>query len=256
VWNARRGNKKARREEPPGATEFAVSRLRFQPDERQRLVLESNSPRGILNCSRQWGKSTVAMVKAIHKAATQPGSLVLIATPSSRQSGELIHKAAKLMRRAQLPTRGDGYNEMSLQFANGSRIIGLPDVEETVRGFSEVALMVIDEASRVSESMYEALRPMLAVGGGHLWLMSTPWIKRGFFYETWEHGNSDWFKVKSPVTECARIKPEFLAEEQQELGEDKYRREYLCEFLDDTGAVFDRQLLENAIDKEVREMEF
>ena len=51
-------------------------------------------------------------------------------------------------------------------------------------------MLVIDEASRVSDEMYEALRPMLAVGDGDLWMLSTPRGKSGFFYETWEHGGS------------------------------------------------------------------
>ena len=85
--------------------------------------------------------------------------------------------------------RGDGDNEISLLFPNGSRIVGLPGTESTVRGFSAVSLMLIDEAARVSES-YMAVRPMLAVGDGDLWLMSTPFGKRGFFWEAWEKGGT------------------------------------------------------------------
>ncbi len=40
--------------------EFARKRLLLEPDERQIEVLRSNANRGILNCSRQWGKSTTA----------------------------------------------------------------------------------------------------------------------------------------------------------------------------------------------------
>ena len=108
----------------------------------------------------------------------------------------------------------------------------------------------------MDESVYQALRPMLAVGNGDLWLMSTPDAKRGFFYEIWEHGGSDWFKVKGPATSCPRISPAFLAEEQLEYDEEIYRREYLCEFTDDGSAVFDRKLLEEAVDHDVKQMEF
>jgi RNase P/RNase MRP subunit POP5 len=83
----------------------------FQPDEKQLAVLESKSSRGILNCSRQWGKSTVAAVKALHRAYSVPESLVLVASPSGRQSGEFIEKTTKIMRRAGLPIRGDGFND-------------------------------------------------------------------------------------------------------------------------------------------------
>jgi hypothetical protein len=234
--------------------EFARNRLQFEADEGQRAVLESETARGILNCTRQWGKSTLAAVKAIHRAYSVPGSLVLVASPSSRQSGEFLHKASALMGIAGIRARGDGYNEMSLRFPNGSRIVGLPGVEGTVRGFSAVSLMVIDEASRVEDRMYQALRPMLAVGRGDLWLMSTPDQKRGFFYEVWEHGGDNWLRVKAPATECARISKEFLMEELAEQGEDGFRREYLCEFLDSGTAVFDRDLLEKAMDEDVKQL--
>jgi hypothetical protein len=49
--------------------------------------------------------------------------------------------------------RGDGDNQTSLLFPNGSRIVGLPGMEATVRGFSAVSLLLIDEASRVEDSM-------------------------------------------------------------------------------------------------------
>jgi hypothetical protein len=49
-----------------------------------------------------------------------------------------------------------------------------------VRKFSAASLMLIDEAARVSDEMYKAVRPMLAVGDGNLWLMSTPFGKGSF----------------------------------------------------------------------------
>jgi hypothetical protein len=235
--------------------EFARRRLEFEPDELQAGVFDCERARVVLNCTRQWGKSTVTAVKAIHRAYTEADALVLVASPSKRQSGEFVRKAAVLMRRAGMRVRGDGYNELSLQFDNGSRIVGLPGVEGTVRGFSAVSLLLIDEASRVEDAMYQALRPMLARGKGDLWLMSTPNAKRGFFYETWEHGGPEWMRVKAPATACARISKKFLEEEMAEHGEDVFRREYMCEFLDSGAEVFDRDLLARAMDDGVKQIE-
>ena len=91
------------------------------------------------------------------------------------------------------PLRGDGDNKISLPFPNGWRIVGLPGMDGTVRGFSAVSLMLIDDASRVEDSMYKALRPMLAVSDGDLWLMTTPCGQQGFFYEAWEMGAGSGF---------------------------------------------------------------
>jgi hypothetical protein len=155
-------------------SEFARHKLAFEPDARQAAVLDSAAKRGILNCTRQWGKSTVLAVKAVHRAWTVAGSLTLVASPSERQSGEFLRKAAEFLGRLGVKRRGDGDNSSSLALPNGSRIVGLPGIESTVRGFSAVSLLLIDEASRVSDATYKSLRPMLAVGNGDLWLMSTP----------------------------------------------------------------------------------
>ena len=260
----------------PGAVEFAIQQLGFEPDEKQAAVLASNSKRGILLCSRQWGKSTVSAVKAVHRAATVAGSLVLVASPTERQSGEWVRKAEEFVRRLGWKPKGDGANAQSIVFANGSRIGGLPGNEATVRGFSAVSLLLIDEAARVPDDLYRALRPMLAVApsstahnggpsghlcapgsnahngdpGGDLWLMSTPFGKRGFFYEEWADGPG-WERVTGPATECARISAEFLEEERRAQGEKSFAQEFLCEFTDNGQTMFPRDLVESVMRDDV-----
>ena len=68
------------------------------------------------------------------------------------------------MQLLKIPVRGDGHHRNSLRFPNGSRIVGLPGKGNTLRGYSEVSLMIIDEAARVPDEMYKALRPSMAVG--------------------------------------------------------------------------------------------
>ena len=96
--------------------------------------------------------------------------------------------------------------------------------------------------------MYRALRPTLAVGEGDLWLMSTPQGKRGFFYECWEHGGPEWFRVGVPATECARISREFLEAERRAVGPLWFAQEYMAEFVDSGVAVFGRDLVDRAVD--------
>ncbi len=62
-----------------------------------------------------------------------------------------------------IAAHGDGHNDISLELPNGARIIGLPENAAKVRGFSAVALMLIDEAAQVADGTYKSLRPMLAV---------------------------------------------------------------------------------------------
>jgi len=66
----------------------------FEPDETQCRLLESRRKRVVLNCTRQWGKTMTTAAKAVHLAFTEPGSLTLVVSPSARQSGEFVRKAA------------------------------------------------------------------------------------------------------------------------------------------------------------------
>ena len=205
---------------------------------------------GILNCSRQWGKSTVTAVKAVHRAYCEKGRLVIVASPSGRQSREFLRKCKEFAKKLVIKPRGDGDNAVSLQFPNGSRIVGLPGKDDTVRGFSAASLVLIDEAARVSEAMYDALSPTRAASDGDLWLMSTPYGSQGFFWRTWKDGGADWERISAPATECGRIKAEFLAGELRSRGERRFAQEYLCEFVDNGEGLFSRESVEGAMGDE------
>jgi hypothetical protein len=254
VWKAigcpGRGREPERKEEVDAA-EWVRRKLGLDPDPKQALVLTSASKRGMLNCARQWGKSTIAAAKAIHEAVHRKESLVLVVSPSARQSGEFVRKAAGFARRLGMRTKGDGTNEMSLAFPNGSRIVGLPGSEETIRGFSAVTLLLVDEASRVPDELYMAVRPMLAASSGALWLMSTPCGKRGFFWEAWERGGEEWERIRAPGNECARIERAFLEEERRTMGARRFEQEYMCEFGETECGLFEREMVERAFRRDV-----
>jgi hypothetical protein len=76
---------------------FVRNRLGFEPDPPQIEVLQCTHKQGILNCSRQWGKSTVTAAKAVHRAYTQPGSEILVAAYCQRQSAEFLRKASRMV---------------------------------------------------------------------------------------------------------------------------------------------------------------
>jgi hypothetical protein len=229
------------------AAEWAARVLDFTPDDKQRIVLESTASRGILNCTRQWGKSTTCSIKAVHHAYFNPESLVIVASPSLRQSSEFLRKARKAIAKLGIRPKGDGDNRCSLVLPNGSRIVGIPESEDTVRGFGNVGLLIIDEASRVSDDLYYTLRPMLAVGGGALWLMSTPNGRSGFFYREWYEAKPDWLRVTATAEECPRIPSSFLLQERHTMTDEMYQQEYNCEFVCGEGTLFDEAAIRSRI---------
>src|SRR3712207_1309614 len=152
--------------------------LGIEPDAWQEDLLRSTSDRVLLNCSRQSGKSTMTGVVALHRALYHPGSLILCLAPALRQSQELFGKVLGFYRDLGRPVLPQAERKLSLELENGSRIVTLPGTEKTVRGFSGAALLIVDEASRVADELYFAVRPMLAVSGGALIMLTTPYGKR------------------------------------------------------------------------------
>ena len=229
---------------------FARDRLRFPLEPAQERLLKTTGPRVILNCSRQWGKSSMAAIVALHRAYSREKALILIFSPTQRQSSELIEKVRELAIRLDIQPRGDGVNSDSLRLPNRSRIVALPGIERNIRGFSSASLILIDEAARVDDALYRAVRPILANLRGDLWLMSTPNGKRGFFFHAWsasEDSPKGWTRVSVAATDCPRFTPEFLEEEREVQGDAWFRQEYMCEFLEGEAGVFTYEEIVSAL---------
>jgi hypothetical protein len=218
----------------------------IEPDPWQAQLLRSTAPRVLLNCSRQSGKSTTVATIAVHGALYDPGCLALLLSPTLRQSSELFKKCLAVYRGLGRPVAAEAETALTLELENGSRIVSLPGKEGSIRGYSGVRLLIVDEASRVPDDLYMSVRPMLAVSGGRLIAPSTPFGTRGWWYEAWR-GREAWERYEVPADQCPRITPEFLAEEKRTLGQFWFDQEYLCKFLDAQSAAFRSVDIEAAI---------
>jgi hypothetical protein len=228
-----------------------VKRLGLELDPWQEDLLSSTSERVLLNCCRQSGKSTMTAMIALHRALYHPGSLILCLAPALRQSQELFGKVLGLYRDLDRPVKSAAERKLSLELENGSRIITLPGSEKTIRGFSGTSLLVLDEAARVEDELYFAVRPMLAVSGGALMMLSTPHGKRGVFYEEWTGGHG-WERYEVPARQCPRISEEFLEEERVSLPPFIFRQEYECSFEETEDQVFTSDMIDKAVTDEVK----
>jgi hypothetical protein len=227
-------------------------RCGLDPDPWQADLLRSTKQQLILNCSRQSGKSTTSALLVLHEALFRPPSLVLLLSPSQRQSGELFKKCRDYLRAlGDVASPVTEESALRLEFANGSRIVSLPGREETIRGFSGVGLLVVDEASRVDDALYASVRPMLAVSGGRIVLLSTPWGRRGAFYREWTEGGPGWHRVEVTAEQCPRIPTDWLAEERRALGPWFYASEYGCQFMDTTDSLFRTTDIDKAVSDQV-----
>lgn len=216
-------------------------------DDWQRTAITSDAKQLLLNVTRQGGKSTVAAIMGLHEALNHDNALVLAVSPGERQSKLLFRKIMTYYRASGRIKTAVVENKMSLELENGSEIHALPGQEDTIRGFSAVSLLLVDEASRVNDDLMAAVRPMLAVSGGRLVTMSTPWGKRGWWYDAWENGGTDWQRFEVPAWSCPRISPEFLAREKRNMPPLVFQSEYECQFVEPDDAFFSYDAIEKML---------
>ncbi len=223
------------------------------PDPWQADVLRSSADQVLLLAARQSGKSTISGLLAVDEAIHRPPALVLLLAPALRQSQELFKKVLDALRAlGDLAPPIVAESALRLELANGSRIISLPGAKDaTIRGYSKVALLVVDEAARVSDQLYQSIRPMLSVSGGRLVLLSTPFGKRGFFFHEYTEGGCDWYRVRVPASEVPRIDPAWLDAERNKIGDWWFMQEYGVEFVETDDQVFGYDLVSRAVSSDI-----
>jgi hypothetical protein len=227
----------------------------YTPDPWQARLLAAPPRRALLNCSRQSGKSTTVSLLALHAAAFEPDSLVVLVAPSQRQSAELLRTIKQMHSKVDGLPELVGDSVLKIEMVNGSRVLALPgdNTGKTIRGLANARLVIVDEAARVDDELFGAVRPMLATNArGAMILLSTPAGRRGTYYDLWHNNDPSWTRVRVPASECPRISKEFLAEERRELGEARYNEEYELAFIDSDTSAFSTAIIDAAFDPEVR----
>lgn len=204
----------------------------------QRTILESRSQALLINCSRQAGKSTgVALL--IVQTLLQAERMVVLIAPALRQTKELMRKVLSFWRRLGRPVEHTHVTRTTLELENGSRLEALPGRADTIVGFSAVDLLVTDEAGLIDDDLYQSVAPMLAVSGGRLVAPSTPWGKRGWWYELWRNTEDpDIERIEVKATDVPRIPREFLARERRRWGDYFFNQAYMCVFQEAQSAAF------------------
>jgi hypothetical protein len=247
----------------------------MEPDPMQVQVCTTQGHQLVL-AHRQRGKSRIAAAVAFEDALTHAGCLDLVVSRSLRQSGELFRKIKEFYHLT-TPMALVKDTEHELELANGSRIISLPGNPDTLVGYSSVHRLILDEAARIPDSTYYALRPMLARSGGTILAITTPFGRRGWFYEAWTGQAAEeqldvatverlladldfpieeysepgieapaaldgtvyqWTRTFAPVTYHPRLSKAYIANERLNVPALWFSQEWLCEFVELGNVVF------------------
>jgi hypothetical protein len=228
--------------------------MTFKWDKWQEEVLSHNGNITIRS-GRQVGKSEVISAKAVKFALDNPGSTTLIIAASQRQSSLLFEKVRANFDQQVIDSGVDIFKEAPtltrILLSNGSRIYSLPAGRTGyfIRGFT-IDLLIADEAAYIPEEVWKAVIPMIAVsrqtrGMGFIILLSTPFGKGGYFYDSFHDVEFRQFHISSET--CPRIPKDFLKKEKARLTKAEYMQEYQGEFTDEWNQFFSSELIKSCM---------
>jgi hypothetical protein len=233
-------------------------KLLFDPFEYQLGLMETyHKFRFNINMMpRQTGKTTCAAIYLAWYAMFNPDQTVLVAAHKYTGAQEIMSRIRYVYESCPDHIRAGvtSYNKQSIEFENGSRIVAQTTTGNTGRGMS-ISLLYCDEFAfvqpNIAEEFWTSISPTLATGGQAI-ITSTPNSDEDTFATIWkqaetrfdEHGNEQEVGINGFRSYMANWwehpdrDDKWRDEEIGRIGEEKFRREYGCEFL-----VFDETLI-------------
>ena len=218
---------------------FATEILRFTPTEYQTRLLKDENKRIVVIWPRQSGKTTTLSVRMIWFAAEHPRTTSLIVAPGLRQSMIVMDHIHAFLMTIPRPMRRGMLSRMQrtvIWFKNGSQIVALPNSPNLLRGYTAHNVLT-DESAFFREDelvFYSVLFPMLQTTRGTLIASSTPWGKDSAFYRFTQDPAfiKHWVKIDD-VVKAKLTTQEFVDEMKRRTPAERFRREYLAEFVED-----------------------
>jgi len=228
-------------------------KLLFEPYEYQDRLVESyhNNRFNVNMLPRQSGKTTCASGYLLWYAMFVPNSTILIAAHKYTGSQEIMQRVRYAYELCPNHIRCGviSYNKGSIEFDNGSRIVSSTTTENTGRGMA-ISLLYCDEFAfvppNVATEFWTSISPTLATGGKAI-ITSTPNSDEDTFALIWSEANKKIDEYGNERLDGLGINgfsafrafwhehPDrgeaWKQEEMGRIGEERFRREYNCEFL-------------------------
>ena len=221
--------------------------MKLDPWQQKVMETEGNI---VLRSGRQVGKSTVIGVKAASYAINNEKKVIMVIAFTEKQANLLF---SKILHNIVVTEKKDKKKYISkptptkhvINLKNGSIIYcyAAGDTGYGIMGYT-IDLLIADEAAWIKPEVWNSITPALAITKGHIWLLSTPWLSEGYYFDCF---NDETFtSFHQSAEDCPRKDEDFLEHKRKTLTKQEYAQMYLGEFVDDFRRVFSDEWIESA----------
>lgn len=222
----------------------------FRPYRHQRDVIDLILKNGegsvtVVKSSRQKGKSMLLVNLLLYFACNKAKTTSFCVSPTLKQSRNLFGIIAAAAPQGIIVKANA--QDLDMTLANGSTIsFRSAEQRDSLRGYTCSGILCVDECAFIPDTIFYTVLPWCDVHKAPILLVSSPFVKNGFFWDYYNMGltntnnvsSIDWSDPKYKPDMDMILPPDRLEQYRQALPSNQFRSEYLGEFLDDAGSVF------------------
>lgn len=233
-------------------TENHIHCVGFHPYAHQRAVIDAigkskcSYKTVVVKSSRQKGKSFMIANILLYFALNWNKTKNICVSPTLKQAKNIYKTIMDAIEKTGI-VKNSNATDLEITFINRSNIRFLSaEMGESLRGYTVTGILCIDECCYISDEVFNTIKPWVDYNKSPILMVSTPYVKQGFFWQYYNYGlegvnkviTVDWCDPKFKKEMDKILPPERLEEYRKTMPANKFKSEYLGEWLDDDGTVF------------------
>lgn len=233
-------------------TENHIHCVGFHPYAHQRAVIDAigkskcSYKTVVVKSSRQKGKSFMIANILLYFALNWNKTKNICVSPTLKQAKNIYKTIMDAIEKTGI-VKNSNATDLEITFINRSNIRFLSaEMGESLRGYTVTGILCIDECCYISDEVFNTIKPWVDYNKSPILMVSTPYVKEGFFWQYYNYGlegvnkviTVDWCDPKFKKEMDKILPPERLEEYRKTMPANKFKSEYLGEWLDDEGTVF------------------
>ena len=202
--------------------------------------------RVIVLSSRQKGKSFMIANLLLYYALNNNKFKCFCVSPTLKQSKAIYNTIYDAIENSGIVKKANAA-DYEIRFINGSSIhFKSAEQDEALRGYT-ADFLCIDECCYITDEVFYKIAPWADAKQAPVLMVSSPFVKEGFFWNFYNYGldkqnntvTINWSdnKYKEDIEKI--LPPEKLEEYRRVFPKNQFKTEYLGEWLDNEGVVFD-----------------